>query len=198
MQLSQACENNKKPIKDALKRYLKNTGLMLEIGCGTGQHAVYFAKHFSGIKWLASDLGDVSSVNTLPGALIYQSGLKNCLPPVTLDVTQSEWPIDAPDYIFTANTLHIMSKHTVTYFFDGVGERLKAGGYCFIYGPFNYQGSYTSPSNQQFDQWLAAQGRECGIRDFEWVVDLAKANRLELQEDIAMPANNRFLVFIKQ
>ncbi|OOV88337.1 DUF938 domain-containing protein [Oceanospirillum linum] len=187
---SQACENNKAPILQVLKRTFSDVSQVLEVGSGTGQHAVYMAEHLPHLQWQPSD-----QLINLPGVKLWcdeYSG-DNLLPPIELDVTQAQWPEIKPDGIFTANTLHIMSWAMVEAFFKGIGSRLQAGGKLCIYGPFNYQGTYTSESNQAFDRFLRDRDPLSGIREFEAVVELAELAGLALVADHRMPANNRLL-----
>lgn len=200
---SQACENNKKPILNILKDAFNSSEKILEIGSGTGQHSVYFAQHLPNLSWQTSDLPiNHYSIN----ARKEESELKNLLPPITIDL-QQEWRVPLQqsrlatamvDGIFTANTLHIVSWHLVQKFFDGIKEHLTYGGVVCIYGPFNYEGEFTSERNAQFDLWLKARDTASGIRDFEQVLQLAKDADLQLSADHTMPANNRLLVFNKK
>ncbi len=190
---SQACENNKGYILPLLVDAFKHSKTLLEIGSGTGQHAVHFAPNMPWLTWQTSDLlvnhqGISQWLNESPAS--------NLLPPVELDLN-STWPIKTIDAIYTANTLHIVSWPLVQAFFAGVSQHLKVKGKCCIYGPFNYQGQYTSESNASFDLWLKERDSQSAIRDIEAVVDLAKNAGLSLARDHAMPANNRLLVFTK-
>lgn len=191
---SQACENNKQAILAVIKPLFSKVKHVLEIGSGTGQHAVYFAEHLAHLQWQPTDrhnyLQDLS-------ARCQQSNLKNVKQPFAFDVEQP-WLLDETEAIFTANSLHIMSWGEVVHFFEGVGNLLNAGAYCCVYGPFNCNGSYTSDSNAQFDQWLKGRDPLSGIRDFEAVNRLAEQAGLNLVSDNEMPANNRCLVWEKQ
>jgi cyclopropane fatty-acyl-phospholipid synthase-like methyltransferase len=188
---SQACENNKGPIAGHLRNIFAATHSVLEIGSGTGQHAVFLARAMPWLAWQTSDLPA-----NHPGirAWIADEGPANVLPPFALDVDRSPWPCSqCYDGIFTANTLHIMAWPSVANLFAGIGRWLLAGGQLGIYGPFNYGGNYTSDSNAQFDRWLQRQSASQGIRNVEDVMELAQRQRLELVADHAMPANNRLL-----
>lgn len=191
---SQACENNKDPILSVLKRTLVTPGDLLEIGSGTGQHAVYFARHLSHICWQPTDL----EIN-LAGirAWLRDVHLSNLKQPIMLDVSRTRWPITRVDYVFSANAIHIMSWKMAENMMHGIKKMLQPGGKLVLYGPFNYAGYYTSPSNAQFDQWLKDRDIESGIRDFEAVNELAEKAGLSLSEDCEMPANNRTLVWQK-
>ncbi len=191
---SQASENNRLPIETELRRIFADKTHILEIGSGTGQHAVYFSSALPHLVWQTSDL-----VENHEGICHWLSahGGNNVCPPLTLDVTQHPWTLDAVDGIFTANTSHIMPWEAVVEMFEGTKTVLKPKGTLVIYGPFNYDGEFTSESNRRFEQWLKDRGAHQGIRDFEKMVELATEAKLTLKEDLAMPANNRLLVFEK-
>jgi cyclopropane fatty-acyl-phospholipid synthase-like methyltransferase len=194
MQFSLACERNRDPILEQLKPRLSLANKLLEIGSGTGQHAVYFSQHLPQISWQTSDrLENHASIR----AWMEHEGASNVLMPIELDVALSEWPTQKFDAIFTANTCHIMSWTDVEKMFEGVSQALASAGRFFIYGPFNYDGQFSSSSNQAFDASLKLTAPHRGIRDLADMQQLALANLLELSEDIAMPANNRLLMFIK-
>lgn len=189
---SQACENNKGPILEVLQSAFASVGSVLEIGSGTGQHAVFIAPRLPHLVWQPSDLAD-----NLPGirAWIQQDNAKNLKTPIELDVSWPSWPVESTGGVFSANTLHIMAWDLVERFFEGVGRVLAPEGVLCVYGPFNYGGAYTSPSNAQFDLWLKQQDPHSAIRHFEDVDALARKQGLALQADHAMPANNRLLVW---
>jgi len=191
---SQACENNKIPIVEQLKKIFTTTSKVLEVGSGTGQHAVFFAAQLPHLIWQPTDLtvnhyGINAWRNELPSP--------NLKPPLELDVSAA-WPVVQVDGIFTANTLHIMSWELVKLFFQGVGKHLALQGRLVVYGPFKYQGQFTSESNAQFDLWLKAHDSARGVRNIEDVVQLAQSVGLALISDTVMPANNQLLVFEKQ
>lgn len=191
---SQACENNKGPILDVLRGAFADVDYVLEIGSGTGQHAVHFAEQLPHLCWQCSDQAEY-----LPGvrSWLQWAQLANTPEPLTLDVMQP-WPVSRTPAIFSANTLHIMSWEAVQAFFSGMGAVLTESATVCIYGPFNYDGRYTSDSNANFDQWLKQRDPASGIRDFAAVNQLAAAIGLQLLEDVAMPANNRCLVWRRQ
>jgi SAM-dependent methyltransferase len=191
-QFSSACERNREPILATLRELLATRTRVLEIGSGTGQHAVFFAAHLPHLEWQTSDLP-----HNHASIIAWQQDaqLHNVLPPLALDAAAAEWPAACFDAIFSANTCHIMAWHEVQAMFEGVGRVLLPGGVLCIYGPFNYGGAFTSASNAQFDASLRAQQPHMGIRDFDTVNALALAQGLTLQADHAMPANNRLLVW---
>ena len=191
---SPACERNQEPITNVLKPVFKSIKQVLEIGSGTGQHAVYCAGEMSWLQWQPTDIEE-----NLPGIQAWVDGahLPNLLSPLVLDVNNNHWPEQQFDAVFTANTLHIMSWNSVQNLMQNVGQRLDLNGYLAIYGPFNYGGNYTSSSNAQFDQWLKQQSKYSAIRNFEDLQKLATHHSLELCEDYAMPANNRILLWKK-
>lgn len=186
-----SCERNQGPILSVLQRHLADTRRVLEIGSGTGQHAVHFAAAMPWLAWQCSDRAD-----NLPGIAAWrdEATLANTPPAIELDV-DGPWPDNRFDAVFTANSLHIMGWPQVEAFFAGVGKVLQADGLLIVYGPFNYGGDFTSDSNRAFDQWLKGRDPASGIRDFEAVDALARGIGLSLVEDNAMPANNRCLVW---
>ena len=186
-----ACERNREPILAVLREHFADRRRVLEIGSGTGQHAVHFAAAMPWLSWQCSDRAE-----HLPGIRLWldEAGLSNTPAPVELDVTGG-WPRRRFDAVFSANTLHIMGWPEVERFFAGVGEVLEPDGVLAVYGPFNYYGAYTSDSNREFDAWLKARDPRSGLRDFEAVDALARGVGLVLAADVAMPANNRTLVW---
>jgi hypothetical protein len=178
---SEASERNRAPILAVLKRVFRNSRRVLEIGSGTGQHAAYFAPQLPHLVWQASDVAE-----NLPGIRAW--GVE----PVELDVDH-EWPAVEADAVFSANTTHIMSWPQVERMFAGIGRL--APTVVALYGPFNYGGRHTSESNARFDAMLRRNDPASGVRDFEKISALAEAAGLTLQEDNALPANNRLLVF---
>jgi SAM-dependent methyltransferase len=193
---SPACERNRGPIAEVLVRHFAACRSVLEIGSGTGQHAVHFAAELAHLRWQSSDRADY-----LPGvcAWLAHAGLPNTPPPVELDVARTEqWPSVRFDAAFSANTLHIMAWSEVQALFQMLGTVLDPIATLAVYGPFKYAGRHTSESNAAFDAQLRETAAHRGIRDFEAVDALARAQGLVLREDIAMPANNRCLVWARQ
>ncbi|KAB2966251.1 MAG: DUF938 domain-containing protein [Zoogloea sp.] len=188
---SPACDRNKEPILEVLKAHLQDPGQVLEIGSGTGQHAVHFAAAMPHLTWQCSDRPEY-----LPGIRqwLADAALPNTLPPLTLDVT-GPWPEGLFDAVFTANTLHIMGWPEVEQLFARLPHVLAPGGRLVVYGPFNYGGRFTSASNAQFDAALRSDDPARGIRDFEAVDALASQAGLQLMEDNSLPANNRCIVW---
>lgn len=191
---SQACENNKAPILAVLKSAFSGRQRVLEIGSGTGQHAVHFAEHLPHLTWQASDqvvyLADLDE-------RIRRSGLHNLPKAVRLDICNDPAPQAASDAVFTANTLHIMSWLMVERFFSRLPELTQDHASLCIYGPFNYGGQFTSASNHAFDLSLKSRDPAMGIRDVEKIIELAGAQGFDLHQDLTMPANNRLLWFEK-
>ncbi|MBE0459074.1 class I SAM-dependent methyltransferase [Pseudoalteromonas sp. KG3] len=190
---SQACENNKSPILSELKSFFANVDNVLEVGSGTGQHSVHFAKHLPQLQWYTSDrLVNHHGIKQW----LSEAQLANLHEPLELDLNDP-WPVKQISAIYTANTLHIVSKALVERFFNGVEQHLAVQGRLCIYGPFKYHGRFTSESNQRFDEFLKQQDSQSGIRDFEWIQQLAASAGLTLVSDVAMPANNQLLLFKK-
>ena len=195
MPFSEACERNKGPILDVLRSVFADRSNVLEIGSGTGQHAVHFAAHLEQVTWHPTErLGALPELT----ARIQAEGGRNLRQPMVLDVRQSVWPLRSVDAVFTANTLHILSWPEVTAMFQGIGGTLTPGGTVCIYGPFKYAGRYTSPSNLEFDRLLQERDPDSGIREIHDLTALASGFGLRLAADHDLPANNRLLVFMKE
>ncbi len=188
---SQACENNKESILQIISRVFCQSTTVWEIGSGTGQHGCHFARHLPHLVWQPTDRkANISAI----GLWQEEAELTNLKAPLVLDVNDANWPCDAIEALFTANTLHIISWKEVEVFFRRLNEYLITKAFICIYGPFNYNGAFTSDSNAHFDQWLKSQNPLSGIRNFEDIISLAASNGLNLVNDFAMPANNRLLV----
>lgn len=192
-----SCDRNREPILDVLRERFQGRRHVLEIGSGTGQHAVHFAHAMPWLRWQTSErAAHLSGI----AAWLDEAALPNTPAPVALDVMQSVWPVSTAadgrfDAVFTANTLHIMGWPEVEACFAGLDTALADDATVVVYGPFNAGGTYTSDSNRDFDGWLKARDPRSGIRDFEAVDALALHIGLRLQDDIEMPSNNRCVVW---
>lgn len=182
-----SCERNRDPILAVLREHFADRQRVLEIGSGTGQHAVYFAAAMPQLSWQCSDRAE-----NLPGIRLWleEAALPNTPEPLELDV-RGPWPVAHYDAVFSANTLHIMAWDEVEALFARLPQITTSDARLMIYGPFNYDGRYTSDSNAAFDEWLKARGAHMGIRDAAEVDVLAAKSGFDLIADIAMPANNR-------
>ncbi|TKB46306.1 DUF938 domain-containing protein [Thalassotalea mangrovi] len=190
---SPSCERNKQAIYQQLAAYLPQSYSIFEVGSLSGQHALHFTGLRPDILWQCSDIED-----NLPALAtnIRHYGGESLLPPVVCDlINQDSWQHSPVDGLYTANTLHIVAPQLVENFFTVANKLVKSKGKLFIYGPFKYNGHYTSASNADFQLWLLERDPNSGIRDFEWVNALATEARFSLLNDIAMPANNQLLVF---
>jgi cyclopropane fatty-acyl-phospholipid synthase-like methyltransferase len=192
--VSEACERNKGPILEVLRAELDASGSVLEVGSGTGQHAVHFATHLPHLAWQPSELPE--HLPPLAERVRLQGG-ENLRVPLALDVRDDPWELAPVDAVFSANTLHIMAFSSVREFFRGVGGVLRSPGVLCVYGPFRFHGAHTSDSNAEFDRWLKARDPVSGVRDFEALDALARGADLTFAADHAMPANNRTLVWRK-
>lgn len=192
---SPAADNNKAPILEILKKYIRGEKRLLEIGTGTAQHAVHFTKHFEQLKWVTSDVaGNHASIS----AVLKKEKINNLFGPEKLQIGVDDFPKGSFDFVFTANTLHIMSWKENKTMFKLLGKRLREGSLVFFYGPFKYNGEFTTPSNQEFDAHLKLQNISSGIRNFEDVKKNMIDYGFKLVNDHEMPANNRMLVFARE
>lgn len=201
---SESCEQNREVILEVIYPLFSDRTKVLEIGSGTGQHAVYFAEKMPHLIWQCSD------------QLEYHDGIKQWLaeaeldntpPPIPLNVSTDTWPDfdnndkddnnKQPDAVFSANAVHIMSWDNVIDFIQHAGALLPKDGLLVLYGPFNYNNAYTSESNARFDIWLKQQNPQSAIRHFEDINKLAREAGLKLRDDFKMPANNRILCWVK-
>jgi cyclopropane fatty-acyl-phospholipid synthase-like methyltransferase len=188
---AEACERNKGPILEILKEVLPSRGRILEIGAGTGQHLVFFAPHFPGLKWQSSDCSE--NLGGLAARISLEAS-PNILPPIELDVL-GNWPGQLFDAVYSANTAHIMAWHAVCAMFAGLELHLAPGGVFCLYGPFNRNGRFTAASNAEFDRQLRERSSEMGLRDVEALESLAQRHQMILVRQYPMPANNQVLVF---
>lgn len=191
---AQACERNRQPILEVIRPLLKNAVSVLEIGSGTGQHAIFFTEKMPHLSWQTSDLEENHAAIQL---WLDDSPHTNILPPLALDVLSDNWPETQFDAVYSANTAHIMCWKAVEAMFQGVAQSLNPQGQFVLYGPFKYGGEFTSDSNQQFEHWLKSIDPQRGIRDFEALQSLARNNDMKLLADYPMPANNQILVWQK-
>ncbi|MGA8864176.1 MAG: DUF938 domain-containing protein [Gallionella sp.] len=189
---AESSEKNKAPILAELKQVFTEPARVLEIASGTGQHAVYFGRELPHLTWQPSELPQ-----NLAGiqAWLDEARLPNVLPPLAIDVNDACWPVTTVDSIFNANTVHIISWPEVQRMFAHIAQIIVPGGYVCLYGPYNYGGNFTSQGNARFDAWLKSRDPNSGVRDFEAVNQLAANHGLELLRDIAMPSNNRMLLW---
>ncbi|MCG8314973.1 MAG: class I SAM-dependent methyltransferase [Pseudomonadales bacterium] len=189
---SQACENNKEPIRQVLEQYFTLPATVLEIGSGTGQHGAYISEKHPQLHWYTSD-----QVENLEGirCWVSEANRDNFHAPIELNINTAQWNQAPLDIVYSANTVHIMRWEEVIKLFNFIPACLKAEGYFILYGPFNYNGKFTSQSNAQFNDWLKSQAAHRAIRDFEAVNELADQQGLILVADHEMPANNRTLVW---
>ena len=193
-QSSPSCERNKEPILAVLREILTAPGLVLDIGSGSGQHAVHFARGLPHVQWQPTDVAE-----NLPSidAWRAEAGLANLREPLMLDLFSDRWPVTAVRTVVCINTIHIVSWKAVERLFARAGRILSSGGILYVYGPYRYADRPLEPSNEEFDRWLKARDPVSGVRLFEDVNRLAEQNGLRLAGDRAMPANNRSIWWIK-
>ena len=192
---SESCDQNRDPILAVIQPLFCGCKHLLEIGSGTGQHAVYFAQQMPHLIWHTSDRKESHHGISM---WLNDAELPNTRQPLALDVSRDHWPQQKFDAVFSANSVHIMSWQDVQAMFAGVGRVLKEGCVFALYGPFNYNGAFTSESNARFDLWLKDRDPLSGVRDFEALDQLAMQAGMQLLHDDEMPANNRILSWIRE
>jgi SAM-dependent methyltransferase len=188
-----ATKRNREPILAVLQRGLPQTGTVLEVASGTGQHAIYFAEQLPHLTWQPSELDPKGLASIRAWAA--ESQLSNLRPPLQLDVCDSTWPIERCDALFSANMIHISPWPAALGLLSGASRTLPPSGLLFLYGPFRIGGQQTAPSNEAFDQDLRRRDPSWGIRDLERVSECAREQGLEIIDRVEMPANNQTLVF---
>jgi len=184
---------NRAPILEVLRRVLPGPGLLLEVASGSGEHVVHFAAALPDWSFQPSDV-DPDALASIT-AWLGETGLPNVRPPVRLDVTSEDWPVEPVQAMFCANLVHIAPPEAAQGLMAGAGRYLVAGGVLVLYGPFRIGGAHTAPSNAAFDADLRARDARWGVRDLEWVQELGAGSGLTLEERVSMPANNQTLVF---
>ena len=189
---SAPAERNRQFILDVLAPALPDQGSVLEIASGTGQHVTFFAAALPQLNWLPSDPDPDARASI--SARVQAEGLTNVAVPLDLDLLES-WPAMEVDAIITANLLHISAPEVLPALMQMASELLRASGLLHIYGPFKVGGSFTSPSNADFDASLRARNPAWGIRDLETVIDSAAAVGFAGPAVRDMPANNLSVSF---
>ena len=186
---------NAAPILEVLQREFRDCSRVIEIGSGTGQHAVTFAKRLDHLFWQTSDLDQ-----NHPGivAWLEGAGLENAGSPLSVDVRTATLDAEAYDAAFSSNTAHIMDIDAVANMFSLVGDALSSGGVFCLYGPFRVAGTFNTSSNEEFDTSLRARDPAMGIRDLEQLDDFAAAAHLDRQRLYAMPSNNYVAMWRKR
>lgn len=189
-----AAERNRQPIMDVLADELNGRERVLEIGSGTGQHAVFFARNMPGLFWQTSDLPQNHA-----GIIewIKHAGCSNVGAPLDLDVESPQTGDSRYDAVFSANTAHIMNERAVECMFRIAGEVLRPGGAFFLYGPFRIDGRFTSESNKEFDRSLRARDASMGIRELGVLDGYGRQADLQRVRIYGMPANNLIVVWRK-
>jgi len=192
---SEACNRNQAPILAVLKEVLPDTGRVLEIGSGTGQHAAYFSRSLPDLAWQPSDLAEA-----LPSIEAWreESGAPNLSPPMVIDLLGNNDTPSSVDAIVCINTAHIVAWTGVERLFSIAANILEPKGVLYFYGPYRYPDHALEPSNVAFDRWLKEQNSVSGIRDYAAVESLAESNGFILGGDRSMPSNNRSIWWVRQ
>lgn len=188
---SDACERNKDPILEVLRDVLPDDPRVLEIGSGTGQHAVYFAENLEGVEWQPADRpGCLESVR----GRYERADLPNLREPLALDLFDETWKVDPVDAVVAINVLHIAPWEATERLFAHADEILE-GDLVYVYGPFRYEDRELEDSNERFDQMLRSRDPQMGLRTVADVEQKAAEHGFELVDDRPMPANNRSLIW---
>jgi len=191
-----ATQRNREPILEVLRDVLPATGLVLEVGSGSGEHAVFFAGHFPGIDWQPTDPAEEARVSI--AAWIAVEGASNVRPPLDLDVMREDWPVDAADALLCVNMIHIGPWEATEGLMRGAGRVLAPGAPLILYGPYKRGEWPLEPGNAAFDKRLRGEDPRWGLRELEDVAACADANGFDLERVVEMPANNLTVIFRKR
>lgn len=189
---AESAARNAAPILEVLRREFRAARDVLEIGSGTGQHAVTFAAEMPQLRWQTSDLDENRAGIR---AWIGEAGLDNVMPPLLLDVRDASVAPASFDAAFSANTAHIMGMDGVRRMFSIVGDALRSDGVFCLYGPFRIGGAFNAPGNEAFDADLRQRDAMMGIRDLETLDQFGAACGLHRKRLLAMPSNNYIAVW---
>lgn len=192
---SPAAEKNKGPILEALRERLPLRAHVLEVGSGSGQHALHFTEALPKLRWQPTERHDGL---TALAANLAAVGRATILPPLALDLVSGPWPAGPFDAVYAANVMHIVSVPLGEALLRGAASVLREGGQLLLYGPYKFGGTFTTESNAEFDRWLKAQDPASGVREFEAVARVAETAGLELGDNRAMPSNNQLLCFFRR
>ncbi|MBT8472810.1 MAG: DUF938 domain-containing protein [Marinicaulis sp.] len=196
---SPSAQRNRDPIRDAFSKSMPTAGTALEVAGGTGEHAVHLARAFPELHIYTGDPDEKARASI--ASRIEEAGLENLTGPHHIDVMINNWGVEeqAPyDAIIAINMIHIAPIEAVIGLMRGADRLLERGGKLFLYGPFRRDGEHTAPSNEAFDADLKSRDERWGVRDLEQeIVPIAQKNRIQLEDCIAMPANNFSAIFGK-
>jgi hypothetical protein len=190
-----AALRNREPIAEVLREWLPDSGLVLEIASGTGEHVVHFAECFPKLEWQPSDIH--ADALTSVEAWRRDSGLANVREPITLDASSPEWPVDRADAVLSINMVHISPWTSALGLLEGAARLLPPEAPLIMYGPWITSAFETAPSNLEFDQNLRARDPEWGLRSVEEFAAAAAKSGLKLKQTRTMPANNLMLLFLR-
>ena len=193
---SPSTERNRGHILPVLQRILPDAASVLEVGSGTGEHAVYFCAHMPWLHWQPTE-GDPAAIDSIT-AWISHSGLPNIETPLELELNSETWPVRHADAVVAINVLHYSPWSSTAALFRGAARVLPKGGIVYCYGPYRRNGAHTAPSNAAFDEWLHDVDPGFGVRDLEAVEAEAREHGFRLDEVIEMPANNFSLIFRRE
>jgi hypothetical protein len=191
-----AAQRNREPIAEVLSEWLPDSGLVLEVASGTGEHAVWFAERFPGLQWQPSD----AHPDALASIAAWQqgAGLPNVRPPIVIDASNpAGWPIERADAVLNINMAHISPWPASLGLIAGASRILPSGALLILYGPWLKNDIETAPSNLAFDADLKARDPEWGLRRVEDFAEAAEVEGFQLVETRGMPANNLMLLFAR-
>ncbi len=188
-------DRNKGPIVELLKRVLPDTGMALEVGSGTGQHVIHFARQFPGLVWQPSDYDQVAIASI--ESYRHEARLSNVREPLLLEVRKKMWGNGQVDVVLAINLVHVTSWSVCEGLFDGARRHLRSSGVLFMYGPFKQNGGFASNEDAELDAALRSRNADWGLRDIEAVVALGTARNLTAEQVADLPGGQVGVVFRK-
>lgn len=188
-----AALRNRGPILEVIRDLLPTSGTVLEIASGSGEHVIFFAEHLPGLHWQPSDVDPTALASV--DAHVAESGLGNVNAALRIDVQELSWPLQAADALICSNMIHISPWASCEGLVAGASRLLSSGAPLILYGPYRFDGAFTAPSNEAFDQSLRQRDPRWGVRDLGDVTELAERAGFDRGPVHAMPANNHVVVF---
>lgn len=192
-QTSPSAERTRESIGEVLKKFLPPAGRVLELGSGSGEDAIFFARTLPSHTWQPSDIDATAIANITARAA--EAALENVLPPLELDVSSQPWPVSQIDAVIALDLVHVIPWDSVVQLFFGASRAMLTGGLLYLYGAFRFSGRYTATANEELDQRLRAQDDRHGLRDIRELTVAGTRTGFGLERTLAMPDDRHSLVF---
>jgi SAM-dependent methyltransferase len=193
---SAAAVRNRTPLATVLARVLPPTGRVLELGSGTGEHAVHLARLFPALMFQPSDPDPVARASI--AAWAREAALPNLLLPLDHDLRLAGWHGRPADAVLCVNVLHVAPVACVDALCLGAARVLPPRGPLVVAGPFLRRGVPPTGRLARFDAELRAADPALGIREVEALHDAARRHGLEPEAELALPAEGDLLIVLRR